>query len=263
MLLIAIILGIIEGVTEFLPISSTGHLILVGDLLGFQGPAGKTFEVVVQLGAILSVCWLFRQKIGSTAVGVLKMRPLDLRFALGLLLAFMPAMVMGALFHKAIKETLFNPHTVSIALIVGGVAILAIERMKFTPRYTNLDNLPLPLCLKIGLCQCLALIPGTSRSGATILGALLLGVDRKTAAEFSFFLAIPTMVAATAFQVISEWDELSLDGIQLVAAGFVVAFLSALLVVRWFVNYVERHGFAPFAWYRIVLGTVMLVLLAK
>ena len=184
-----------------------------------------------------------------------------MRFAASILVAFLPAMVIGAGLHGFIKEMLFNPFNVSIALIVGGIVILIVERYKPTPIYHSLDEMPLPLCLKIGLLQCLALIPGTSRSGATIIGALLLGVDRKTAAEFSFFLAIPTMFAATVFQIYVNWTDLNLDGIQLIIIGFVTAFISALLIVRWAIRYIEFHGFAPFAWYRIVLGTVMLFLL--
>lgn len=263
MLLLAVVLGLIEGLTEFLPVSSTGHLILFGDLLGFEGPKGKTFEIVIQLGAILAVCWLFRQKLLATAKGLLVGERVAVGFTANLFLAFAPAMVAGVLFHKAIKTYLFSPLTVSVMLVLGGIVILLVERARPSPRFSGVDNLPPLLCLKIGLCQCLAMIPGTSRSGATIIGALLLGVDRKTAAEFSFFLAIPTMVAATAFQIFSDWDELSGDGMQLVAAGFVTAFVTALLVVRWAVNYIERHGFAPFAWYRIALGVVMLALQAQ
>lgn len=262
MLQLAILLGIIEGMTEFLPVSSTGHLILLVDLLKFEGPKGKTFEIVIQLGAILAICWLFRQKIFSTAKGVISAEKKDLRFAGGILMAFLPAMFAGLAFHNFIKEKLFNPFNVSIALIVGGIVILLVERFKPRPVYKDLEELSLPLCLKIGIFQCLALVPGTSRSGATILGALLLGVDRKTAAEFSFFLAIPTMLAATVFEIYSNWAELSGDGIQLIAAGFIAAFISALFVVRWAMGYIERHGFTPFAWYRIILGCVMLYVMA-
>jgi undecaprenyl-diphosphatase len=258
MLLIAVLLGIIEGLTEFLPVSSTGHLILFGDLLGFEGPKGKTFEVVIQLGAILAVCWLYRRKLLNTVTGTLRRNPPDVRFAGCILLAFLPAMMAGALFHEFIKEALFNPLTVSVVLILGGVVMLLAERYKPGTRYDSLEELTPALCLRIGIFQCLALIPGTSRSGATIIGALLLGVGRRAATEFSFFLAIPTMFAAAVFQVYANWDDLNMDGIQLIVAGFVAAFVSALLVVRWAVGYIERHGFAPFAWYRIALGTLML-----
>lgn len=261
MLHTAFLLGIIEGLTEFIPVSSTGHLILFGDILGFQGPPGKTFEIVIQLGAILAVCWLYRQKLALTTIGMLHRNEQDWRFAGGIILAFLPAMIAGALFHDFIKSVLFNPINVSIVLIIGGVAILAIERLKPAARYHHIDSLTLPLCLKIGLCQCLALIPGTSRSGATIMGALLLKVDRKTAAEFSFFLAIPTMLAATVFDLYLNWSNLNFDSMQLIAVGFLTAFFSAMIVVRAVVAYVARYSFAPFAWYRIILGSLMLYLL--
>lgn len=261
MLFIALLLGLIEGMTEFLPVSSTGHLILFGDILGFEGPPGKTFEIVIQLGAILAICVLYRSKLTDTAVGLVKREAKDWRFAMGILLAFLPAMLFGALFHEFIKEKLFNPHSVSIALIIGGIVILLVERLRPTPRYHSIEEFSLPLCLKIGLCQCLALIPGTSRSGATIIGALLLGADRKAATEFSFFLAIPTMFAATVFDLYNNWKFLSLDNIQIIAVGFIAAFISALIVVRWVVAYISKHGFTPFAIYRIILGSVMLYLL--
>lgn len=259
MIWLAIILGLIEGLTEFLPVSSTGHLILFGDLLGFEGPSGKSFEIVIQLGAIFAVLWLFRVKIFGLVRGVLSRKAEDVRFAVGLGLAFLPAMVAGALFHKAIKSALFNPVSVSVALVVGGFIILWAEKRQHTTRYTDMQALPLSVYFKIGLCQCLAMIPGTSRSGATIIGALLLGVGRQAAAEFSFFLAIPTMMAATGFQLLSDWDELSGDGIELIAAGFVAAFLSALFIVRWAMGFISRKGFAPFAYYRIALGALMLL----
>jgi undecaprenyl-diphosphatase len=261
MLQIALLLGIIEGLTEFIPVSSTGHLILFGDILGFEGPKGKVFEIVIQLGAIFAVCWLYRSKIISTTVGTLKRNKQDLRFAVGLFIAFIPAMILGALLHSYIKTVLFNPVNVSIALIVGGIIILLVEKFKPQPKIQKIDDFSLPLFLKIGLCQCLALIPGTSRSGATIIGALLLGVERKAAAEFSFFLAIPTMLAATTYDVYKNWENLSLDGVQLIAVGFISAFISAMLVVKFVIGFISKHGFAPFAIYRIILGTIMLFLL--
>lgn len=261
MLHTAFLLGIIEGMTEFIPVSSTGHLILFGEILGFEGPPGKVFEIVIQLGAILAICWLYRQKLSLTAIGMLHRNGQDWRFAGGILLAFLPAMVLGALFHQHIKSVLFNPVSVSVVLIIGGVAILIIERLKPAARYHHLDSLTLPLCLKIGFCQCLALIPGTSRSGATIMGALLLGLDRRTAAEFSFFLAIPTMLAATVFDLYQNWSNLNFDSAQLIAVGFLAAFFSAMIVVKAVVAYIARYSFAPFAWYRIALGGLMLYLL--
>ncbi|MDX2028378.1 MAG: undecaprenyl-diphosphate phosphatase [Alphaproteobacteria bacterium] len=261
MFLIALLLGIIEGMTEFIPVSSTGHLILFGDILGFEGPPGKVFEIVIQLGAICAVCWLYRQKIFQTAAGVFKGKKTDMRFSLGIAAAFLPAMVLGALLHQTIKTVLFTPHNVSIALIVGGIAILLVERFKPRAKHHAMDKFSLPLCFKIGLCQCLALIPGTSRSGATIMGAMLLGVDRKAATEFSFFLAIPTLLAAVLFDIYKNWSTITLDGAQLIVVGFLAAFISAMLVVKAVIAYVARHGFTPFALYRITLGVLMLYLL--
>jgi undecaprenyl-diphosphatase len=261
MLYLALILGIIEGLTEFIPVSSTGHLILFGDILGFKGPEGKVFEIVIQLGAILAVCWLYRNKLLNTAIGSLKGQRSDLKFATGIVVAFIPAMVLGALLHDYIKSTLFNPFNVSIALVIGGFVIIAVEKLKPRTKFENLDQLSLGLFFKIGLCQCLALIPGTSRSGATIIGALLLGVERKAAAEFSFFLAIPTMLAATVYDVYKNWNLLNFDDAQIIVVGFIAAFLSALLVVRSVIGFISKHGFIPFAVYRIILGSTMLYLL--
>ncbi|MFD1626544.1 undecaprenyl-diphosphate phosphatase [Azospirillum griseum] len=256
----AILLGLVEGVTEFLPVSSTGHLILLDTLLGFDGPPGKVFEVVIQLGAILAICVVYFARLWRVAVG-LKDDPAARRFVLSVLLAFLPAMVLGAGLHGYIKSVLFNPTVVSVALIVGGVAILLVERVVPTARYHAIESFPAPLALKIGLCQCLALIPGVSRSGASILGALLMGVDRKVAAEFSFFLAVPTMAGATVYDLYKNWKLMSLDSGLLIAVGFVVAFLAAALVVKTLVDFVGRYGFAPFGWYRIAVGAVMLAAL--
>lgn len=261
MFFIAIILGLIEGVTEFLPVSSTGHLILFGDMLGFKGPEGKSFEIIVQLGAILAVCWCFRSRIIALATGTLLRKSQSMRLTAGIVLAVIPAMVVGAIFHHWIKAVLFNPVSVSTVLIIGGILILLIERFKPAPRTTELEQLTLSTCLKIGLCQCLALVPGTSRSGATIMGALLMRIDRKTAAEFSFLLSIPTMIAATTFQLYSDWSALTTDGLELIAAGFIVAFLSGMAVIRLLMRYIISHDFAVFAWYRIALGSLMLILL--
>jgi undecaprenyl-diphosphatase len=261
MLLTALVLGIVEGLTEFLPISSTGHLILLGDLLGFQGPTEKLFDIVIQLGAILAVCWLYREKLFTAVGGLVRQDAKEWWFAVSLLLAFLPAVVLGALLHSAIKEMLFTPNVVAVAMIAGGLVILAVERFKPPPYLNNPYGLPITTSLKIGLFQCLSMIPGTSRSGATIIGALLLGVERKAATEFSFFLAIPTMIAATAYDVYKSRATLSRDDLELILAGFITAFLSAVLVVRWLVCWVARHGFQPFAWYRIVVGVGMLVML--
>ena len=256
----ALLLGVVEGLTEFLPISSTGHLILLGDLLGFQGPPGKTFEIVIQLGAILAVCVVYWQRLLGAAMG-LRSDPQARAFVRNILIGFLPAMLIGAVAYKAIRALLDSPVVVAVALIVGGFAILAIERLVKKPRVMSVEAMPMPVAVKIGLFQCLAMVPGVSRSGATIMGALLLGVDRKAAAECSFFLAIPTMVAATAFKVYKDWALLSFDNVALIAAGFAAAFLAALVVVRAAIAFISRHGFAPFAYYRIVFGTVMLVLL--
>lgn len=256
----AILLGLVEGVTEFLPVSSTGHLILLDELLGFNGPPGKVFEVVIQLGAILAICVVYFSRLWGVATG-LRDDPAARRFVVAVLLAFLPAMVLGAGLHGYIKSALFNPTVVSLALIVGGVAILLVERVIPPARHHAIESFPAPLALKIGLCQCLALIPGVSRSGASILGALLMGVDRKVAAEFSFFLAVPTMAGATAYDLYKNWKVMSIDDGALIVVGFVVAFVAAALVVKTLVDFVGRYGFAPFGWYRIIVGTAMLALL--
>jgi undecaprenyl-diphosphatase len=259
-LLDAAFLGVLEALTEFLPVSSTGHLILLVDLIGFQGPPGHVFEVVIQLGAILAVCVAYRSKLTDVAFG-LPHDPGAQRFALVIVLAFLPAMVLGALLHEFIKSILFSPQVVSVALVLGGIAILAIERLRPVPRIHAVEEFSPRLALGIGLAQCLAMVPGVSRSGATIMGALLFGVERRTAAEFSFFLAIPTMLGAAVFDLWQNRATLSAEGGLVIAVGFLAAFVVALFVVRWFVEFVGRHGFAPFAWYRIGLGGVLLVAL--
>jgi len=256
----AIVLGFVEGLTEFLPVSSTGHLILLIDLLGFQGPPGKMFEIVIQLGAILAVVWIYRVKIFTVVRGVLH-EPAAQKFTLNLLLAFLPAMVIGVFAYSFIKSVLFSPWVVSVALIVGGIAILVIERAQKTVRYHTPEEIPWPRAFAIGLFQCVAMIPGVSRSGATIMGALLVGVERRTAAEFSFLLAIPTMLAATVYDLYKNRDALSADNLAIIAVGFISAFLVAFAVVRTVLGFISKHGFAPFAIYRIVLGVVMLIVL--
>lgn len=257
----ALLLGVVEGLTEFLPVSSTGHLILVGDLLGFEGPPGRLFEIAIQLGAILAVCWLYRKKLWETACGMF--RPsVEQRFAVNVVLAFLPAMVLGILFHKPITELLFSPLSVSVMLIVGGIAILVIERIKPVPTIAYTDAITWQKALKIGLCQALAMVPGVSRSGATIMGALMLGLERRVATEFSFFLAIPTMCAATVYSLYKSRDALSdVQHVSALGVGFVAAFVVAMLVVKWAVAFISKHGFVPFAYYRMVLGCVMLWLL--
>jgi undecaprenyl-diphosphatase len=261
MILTAILLGLLEGVTEFLPVSSTGHLILVSDLMGLNTPTNKTFDIVIQLGAIFAICWLYRSKLMVTAAGMAKRNPKDWRFAFAVLLGFLPAAVVGALIHDFIKSTLFNPAVVTVATVLGGIVLVLVDRFKPRAHFDDIDTLPLPVCLLIGVFQCLAMIPGTSRSGATIVGAMLLGVERKAAAEYSFFVAIPTMFGATAYDLFKSRHELTMDGAVMIAVGFIAAFVSALFVVRAFVAYISGHGFAPFGWYRIALGALMLGIL--
>jgi undecaprenyl-diphosphatase len=261
LILKALLIGVVEGLTEFLPVSSTGHIILAEEVLGFQGPPGKVFEIVIQLGAILAVCFLYRRKIRATASGVMKREKAAIRLATAVLVAFLPAVVVGAAAHSYIKSVLFSPMVVAVALIVGGIAILVIERFALRPRIKSVDDVDLKTAFLIGLCQCVAMIPGVSRAGATIMGARVFRVDRATAAEFSFFLAMPTMLGATVYDLYKNWSTLSWDGGGVIALGFVAAFVSAALVVRAFLHFISRHGFTVFAWYRIALGALALALL--
>lgn len=257
--LTVVILAIVEGLTEFLPVSSTGHLILMGELLGFQGPAETTFKVVIQLGAILAVLVAYFERLRAVALGFPAQAEAR-AFVRTVLLGFLPAMVVGVIAYSAIKAMLETPILVAWALLLGGIAILIIERRAaHMARFTRIEDVPWKTALAIGCIQCLAMIPGVSRSGATIMGALLLGVERKTAAEFTFFLAIPTMIAATSYDLFKSWHVLRFDDLAAIGVGFVVAFLCALAVVRTLVGIVGRYGFAPFAWYRIVLGSVALI----
>ena len=256
-----VLIGVVEGLTEFLPISSTGHIILAEKLLHFEGPAGKVFEIVIQLGAILAVCVLYRTKIMLTISGVLKREPVATRFATAVIVAFLPAAVVGVALHKYIKALLDKPIVVAIAFIVGGIAILVIEKLAQRPRIKSVDDMDWKTALFIGICQCLAMVPGVSRSGATIMAARALRVDRATAAEFSFFLAIPTMLGATVYDLLKNWSTLDGQGAGLILLGMAVAFVSALIVVRAFVAFVSRHGFGVFAWYRIAVGALALGLL--
>lgn len=256
----AVIMGLVEGFTEFLPVSSTGHLLLMNEILGFQGPAGNVFEIIIQSGAILAVVVVYFQRLWQVAIAAPR-DPAAQRFIGAVLLAFLPAMGIGFFAHDFIKEVLFNPFIIAISFIVGGIAILVIEKKAPAPTIHQIETMPMKIALWIGFAQCLAMIPGVSRSGATIMGSLLLKVERKTAAEFTFFLAIPTMVAATAYDLYKNFDALTLDDGAVIAIGFVVAFLSALVVVKTFVGFVGRHGFAPFAWYRIGAGVVALAAL--
>lgn len=257
LLLKAFILGVVEGATEFLPISSTGHLIIVGDLLQFNDARGKVFEIVIQLGAILAVLWEYRQRFIDVLAHMWRPSSAQ-RLVINLLVAFMPAAILGLAFHHAIKEYLFSPITVAVALIVGGVAILFIEKRLPEPRVQEVDAMTWQDALKVGLAQSLALFPGVSRAGATIMGGLLFGLTRKTATEFSFFLAVPIMVAATVLDIAKSKDALSAADAGLFAVGFVTAFVSALIAVRVLIRYVSQHDFRVFAWYRIVFGVLVL-----
>jgi len=257
LLIKALILGIVEGLTEFLPISSTGHLILASDLLDFNDDRGKLFDIVIQTGAILAVCWEYRAKIGSVVCGLGSDRGAQ-RFAVNLAIAFMPAAILGLAFGKAIKAHLFQPVPVALAFILGGVFILWAERRQHVIRVQSVDDLTWRDALKLGVAQAFALIPGTSRSGATIIGGLFFGLSRKAATEFSFFLAIPTLIAAGLYELWKERALLNTDDIGMWAVGLVAAFISAFLCVRWLLRYISSHDFSLFAWYRIAFGLVVI-----
>jgi len=261
----AFILGIVEGLTEFLPVSSTGHLILAGDLLNFNDDKGKVFEIVIQAGAILAICWEYRARLLSTFAGIGR-DPVAQKFATNLFIAFLPLAVFGLAFNKAIKAALFKPVPVALAFIIGGVIILFAERWykarairQTAPPIDSVDQLVWKDALKLGIAQCAALIPGTSRSGATIIGGLFFGLSRKCATEFSFFLAIPTLFAATGYSLWKERALLSVADVPMFGVGSVAAFISAFVVVRWLIRYVSTHDFTIFAWYRIAFGLVVLV----
>jgi len=261
-LITTILLGIVEGVTEFLPVSSTGHLILATKLLGYDAARWEVFNIVIQLGAILAIVVLYWRTFWAVLQGCLRFDPVSLRFVRNILIAFIPAAVIGLALHKRIEALLGNAEVVAVALIVGGIAILAVERFTKEGDIAGVADIPVSKVIGIGFLQCLAMVPGVSRSGATILGALALGVERRTAAEFSFFLAIPTMVGATTLELFKNRHELASGGgvgMGSIAIGFVVAFVVALLVVRAFVGIVGKRGFAPFAWYRILAGGAALV----
>ena len=253
----ALILGIVEGLTEFLPVSSTGHLILAGDLLHFNDERGKLFEIVIQSGAILAVCWEYRAKIASV-LGGLTHDALAQRLVRNLAIAFMPLAILGLLFKKSIEAHLFKPLPVAMAFIVGALVILWAEKREHRIRVNSVDELTALDALKLGIAQAFALIPGTSRSGATIIGGLLFGLSRKAATEFSFFLAIPPLLAATAYLLFKERALLSADDLGMWAVGFVAAFVSAFFCVRWLLRFISTHDFTIFAWYRIVFGIVVI-----
>ena len=261
-LLIAIILGIVEGVTEFLPVSSTGHLILATELLGFDAEKWAAFNVIIQLGAILAIVVLYWRTFWAVLEGLLRNNPMSWRFIRNVLIGFLPSAIIGFVLINKIEALLGNAEVVAWALIVGGIAILLIEKFAKPGEIVGVAEMPIGRVLGIGFIQCLAMIPGVSRSGATILGGLSLGVERRTAAEFSFFLAIPTMVGATTLELVKHHGTLltgaSGVGFGTVAVGFIVSFIVAIVVVKAFIHYISRHGFAPFAWYRIVVGAAAL-----
>jgi undecaprenyl-diphosphatase len=266
LLLKAVILGVVEGLTEFLPISSTGHLILIGDLLDFNDDRGKAFEVIIQFGAILAVCWEFREKLLKVANSFTS-SPNSRRFVLNLIIASVPAMGLAFLFGKHIKAVLFSPVPVASAFIVGALIIFWAERRQekksdVQSSIQSVDDLTPLDALKVGIAQCAALIPGTSRSGATIIGGMLFGLPRVVATEFSFFLAIPVIGGATAYELIKLWKHpVSMSGefSLAIAVGFIAAFISAFVCVRWLIHYVAHHNFVPFAWYRIIFGLLVLI----
>jgi undecaprenyl-diphosphatase len=263
LLLIALILGIVEGVTEFLPVSSTGHLILATELLGFDADKWAAFNVIIQLGAILAIVVLYWRTFWAVIEGLIHNKAMSWRFVRNVAVGFLPSAILGFILIKYIEALLGDPKVVAVMFILGGIAILLIERLVKRTDIVGVSEMPVKTAVGIGIAQCLAMVPGVSRSGATIMGALSLGVERRTAAEFSFFLAIPTMVGATTLEFLKHRHEILAGahgvGFSTVAVGFAVSFVVALVVVRAFVHYISRHGFAPFAWYRIVVGAAALV----
>jgi undecaprenyl-diphosphatase len=257
----ALVLGVVEGLTEFLPVSSTGHLIVAGSLLGYTGETAKVFEIVIQAGAIVAVCWEYRARLARVLGGITRDEVAQ-RFALNLLVAFLPAAAFGLLFGKAIKAHLFSPVPVALAFAVGAIVIIWAERRQRAGvgavRIREVDDMRWTDALKVGIAQCFALVPGTSRSGATIIGGMLFGLSRKAATEFSFFLAIPTLFAATAYELVKNRQLLASADVPMFAVGFVAAFVSAFACVRWLIRYVSHHDFVPFAWYRIAFALVIL-----
>ena len=259
----AVILGIIEGVTEFLPVSSTGHLLLAERFFGLgEGAFWDSFTVLIQLGAILAIVVLYFKKLWDVAIGMFTGDADARRFVIGVLVAFLPAVIVGLVAGKYIKSMLFNPWVVCFSLIVGGAILLWVDRLDLKPREHDATRFPLLMYLYIGIAQCLAMIPGVSRSGASIVAAMLLGAEKRAAAEFSFFLAIPTMVGAFAYDFYKNRGEMTTDHLGIIAIGFVVSFITAIIVVRTFLNYVTRHGFTFFAWWRVIVGTLGLIALA-
>jgi undecaprenyl-diphosphatase len=258
----AVILGVVEGVTEFLPVSSTGHLLLAERFFGLgEDSFWKSFAILIQLGAILAILAIYFVKLWRIALGMFS-DPEARRFVIGVLVAFLPAAVIGAALGGFIKSHLFNPWVVCFSLIVGGAILLWVDRLDLKPRYHDATTFSLPMYLTIGFAQCLAMIPGVSRSGATIVSAMLLGADKRAAAEFSFFLAIPTMIGAFVYDLYKNRADMTADHSIIIAIGFAVSFVTAIVVVKTFLNYVTRHGFTLFAWWRVIVGTLGLIALA-
>lgn len=256
--LVAAFLGLVEGLTEFIPVSSTGHLLLAGHFLGFES-AGKTFEVVIQLGAVLAILTIYAGRLWSVFSSAPR-DPQSRRFILSVLIAFLPAVFIGVLAHDFIKTVLFEtPMLIAIMLILGGFILLVVDRIAPEPVHDDAMRFPIPMALTIGFIQCLAMIPGVSRSGATIVGALMLGSSKRAAAEFSFFLSMPTMAGAFAYDLYKNRDVLDASALGEIAIGFVMAFVSAVLVVRWLLGYVSKHGYALFGWWRIIVGSAAVV----
>ncbi|MCL7744549.1 undecaprenyl-diphosphate phosphatase [Guyparkeria hydrothermalis] len=255
--LTALVLGLVEGATEFLPISSTGHLIITADLLGYHGTNAQVFEIFIQLGAILAVMWHYRDTLWQTARGLPRERKAQ-RFTVNLLIAFIPAAIVGLLAHQWIQAVLFNPFYVAMALIVGGVIILLVEHFKPPVRIETVDEMRAMDALKVGVMQCFALIPGTSRSGSTIMGGMIFGLSRKAATEFSFFLAIPTMLAATLYSLLKYWHLLEAEDLMMLSVGLAASFVSGLIFVRFLLRFIATHTYKGFAWYRIVFGSLIL-----
>ncbi|MFV0292179.1 MAG: undecaprenyl-diphosphate phosphatase [Paracoccus sp. (in: a-proteobacteria)] len=256
----AALLGLLEGLTEFIPVSSTGHVLLAGYFLGFESP-GRAFEVLIQLGAILAILGVYAGRLWS----IFRAAPHDpasRRFILSVLLAFLPAVIVGVLAHDFIKTVLFEtPMLIAIMLIIGGIILLVVDRFAPEPTVTDAEDIPLPTAFRIGVVQCLAMIPGVSRSGATIVGAMLMGVGKRAAAEFSFFLSMPTMLGAFAYDLMKNRDILDAQAMGNIAVGFICAFIAAIIVVKWLLGYVSRHGYALFGWWRIIVGSLVLVAL--
>jgi undecaprenyl-diphosphatase len=258
----AVFLGVVEGVTEFLPVSSTGHLLLAERIFNLdEDNFWKTFAVLIQLGAILAILVIYFQRLWHVAIHMLTDAAAR-RFVIGVLVAFLPAVILGLLFGSFIKAVLFNPWVVCFSLIAGGAVLLWVDQQDFNPHHHNAMTFPLPMYLGIGIAQCAAMVPGVSRSGASIVAAMLFGADKRAAAEFSFFLAIPTMIGAFAYDFYKNRGAMTMDNSIVIAVGFVVSFITAIIVVKTFLNFVTRNGFAFFAWWRVIVGTLGLVALA-